>query len=66
MIHGPERPCQLIANLGSVRLADLETIEAAAADQGAGGAANGPVNRTALLLGDLGNQGEPFVSVVLV
>jgi hypothetical protein len=44
-----------------VGLADLEPIEAAAADQGVVGGANRKMDRTALLLGDLGDQGEPVV-----
>jgi hypothetical protein len=42
-------------------IAGLEAVETAAADQGLVGAANRKMNRTALLLGDLGDQGEPFV-----
>ena len=57
----PIRLRQPVPNLGPVGLADLEAVEAAASDQGVVGAANGKLNRTALLLGDLGDQGEPFV-----
>ena len=57
----PKRLRQPVADLGSVGLTDLEAVKAAAADQGIVGAANRKLNRTALLLGDLGDQGEPFV-----
>src|SRR6516165_5236282 len=57
----PIRLRQPVANLGPMGLADLEVVEAAAADQGVVGAANRKLNRTALLLGDLGDQGEPCV-----
>ena len=57
----PERLRQPVPDLGPVGLADLEAVEAAAADQGVVAGANGKMNRTALLLGDLGDQGEPFV-----
>src|SRR5579875_1154964 len=60
----PQRLCQPVADLGSVGLADLEAVEAAAADQGIVGTANGKMHWTALLLGDLGDQGEPFVGVL--
>jgi hypothetical protein len=56
---------QPVADLGPMRFADLDTIEATAADQGVGGVANGEVDGTPLLLGDLCDQGEPFVGVVL-
>lgn len=46
---------QPVANLASMRLADLEAIETAAADQGVVSAANCPMNRLALLLGDVGD-----------
>jgi len=42
-------------------LARPEVVEAAAADQGVVGSANRPMNQTNLLLGDLGDQGEPSV-----
>lgn len=45
-----------------MRLADLEAIETAATDQGFVFAANRPMNRLALLLGDLGDEDQPFVS----
>src|SRR5262249_36063124 len=57
----PKRLRQPVADFASVRLADLQAVETAPADQGIVGRANGPMNRTALLLGDLGDQGEPFV-----
>src|SRR5207302_256496 len=58
----PMRPRQPVADLGPVGLADLEAVEAAAADQGVVGGANRPMNRTALLSGAFGDLGEPFVS----
>ena len=57
----PTRLRQPVPDLGQVGLADLEAVEAAGPDQGVVGAANGKLNRTALLLGDPGDQGEPFV-----
>src|SRR5262245_55363678 len=57
----PIRLRQPVPNLGPMGLAGLEAVEAAAPDQGVVGAANRKVNRTALLLGGPGDQGEPFV-----
>src|SRR5215468_5485267 len=57
----PIRLRQPVPNLGQVGLADLQAAEAAAPDQGVVGSANRKLNRTALLLGDPGDQGEPFV-----
>src|SRR5215468_9636564 len=59
----PTRLRQPVPDLGPVGLADLGAVEAAAPDQGVVGAAKGKLNRTALLLGDPGDQGEPFVGL---
>ena len=60
----PERLCQPVANLGSVRFADLKVIQAAATDQGVGGAANGEMSGLAVLIGGLGNTSEKCFSRV--
>jgi hypothetical protein len=50
----PERFPKPVADLGSVRLADLKVIQAAATDQGVVADANGKMNGLALLLGGFG------------
>lgn len=57
----PKRLGQPVANFGSVRFADLNASETARADQIVIGISNGPMNRPALLLSDLGDQCKPFV-----
>ncbi len=57
----PKRLRQPVADFASVGLADLEAVEATAADQGVVSAANRPMNRTALLPGRLGDESQPGV-----
>src|SRR6516162_2189025 len=64
-VPSPERLCQPVTDLGPVGLADLKPVKAAAANQRIRGVANGEMHGTALLLGDLGNQGQPFVGIFL-
>jgi hypothetical protein len=59
----PQRLCQPVANLGSVELADLEVIKAAAANQGLIASANSPLNLAPVLLSGLGGQSEPFLGI---
>src|SRR5262245_7843518 len=57
----PEGPSQPVADLGSVRLADLDALETAATDQVLAARANRPLHRTGLLPGNLCDQGKPFI-----
>src|SRR4051812_38801640 len=50
---------QPVADLAAMRLADLEAVEAAGADQRVVARTDRPINRAALLPGDLGDQGDP-------
>src|SRR4051794_28936689 len=59
----PKWPGKPVTDLGPVRRADLESVEAAAAAQGVLGGTDGPLNRPALLLGDFRDQGDPFIGV---
>ncbi len=59
----PKRLRQPVADLDSMGLAELEVIEAAAADQGVVAGANGPMHCSTLSLGDLGDESEPCVGI---
>src|SRR5205809_604821 len=61
----PVGPGEPIADLGTMRLADLEIVEAASADQRVLRGPNGKMSRLALLLGNLGVPGEPFIGRAL-
>lgn len=59
----PERLGQPVADLGPVRLTELEIIEAADADQGSAGVADGPMDRSTLVLGDSADESQPLPCV---
>ena len=61
----PPRLRQPISDFGSVGLADLKVIQAAAADQGVVARANGEMSGLAVLLGGLGDTSEKCFGVGL-